>query len=285
MEILKPLTNRWSLRLVAAALLVLSVAAACASSGRSSPSSSPPLALAPDSSVWSIQAKVPGRASVVPSPGRPGQTALRLEVVPGDTNVAGSGAAERTDAMIGSSLTDAVEGRGQWWSWSTYFPNDYSPTPSTAWNIFLDFHNTGENGQANINFLADTHFDPPVLQMTVYGGSSPGSARQTTSSLGRVRRNQWYDFVLHVVWSSNPRVGLVELFLDGQRVVSPLHRATLYRDQGAYLKLANYREAGPRPSAILTAGVRRSRSFASAVQSFRPFAVWARRLTLSRARR
>jgi hypothetical protein len=289
MEILKPpLTVRRIriLRLLALALLGLSILATWVPLGYTSPSPSPALAIAPASDAWSIQAKASDRASVVPSPGRVGQTALQLQVLPGDTDVAGSGSrAERTDAMIGAALTDAVEGREQWWGWSTYFPSDYRPTPSTAWNIFLDFHNTGSDGQANINFLADTNFDPPKLEMTVYGGSSPQTAKQSALAIGRAHRNQWYDFMLHVVWSSNPHVGLVELFLSGRRIGRPLHRATLYDGQGAYLKLANYREAGPQPSAILTAAVRRSPNFASAVKGFRPFAGWARRLTLSRAQR
>lgn len=285
MEIFRPpLTNRRSLRLIAAALLGLSVAAAWASIGRTTPSSSPPLALPPSLDLWMVQAKEPGRVSVVPSPGRRDQKALRLQVLPGDTNVAGSGpGADRADAMIGSSLTDAVEGREQWWAWSTYFPNDYHPTPATAWNGFLDFHNTGDTGLANIGFQVNAHYAAPRLEMTVYGDTP--SRPPSTFTLGRVRRVQWYDFILHVVWSSNPRVGFVELYLDGRRIAGPQRRPTLYAGQSAYLKLANYREAGQEPSAILVAGVRRTKSYASAVRGFRPFAAWARRLTLNPARR
>jgi hypothetical protein len=270
------------LQLAAAGLvLATSLAGVWADFGRSTSASamreSGPLTLPPSLTLWMPQEKESGRVSVVKSPGRARQLALRLEVKPGDTDVAGSGSdAERADAMIGATLTDAVEGREQWWAWSTYFPSGYRPTPSTAWNLFLDFHNTGESGQANINFLADSHFDPPQLQMTVYGGASADSAPQSTFRLGPARRNQWYDFALHVVWSSNPRVGSVELFLNGRRIVKQVHRATLYAGQGAYLKLANYREAGPQPSAVLAAGVRRVESYAAAVRSFAPYSAWAR---------
>lgn len=281
---------RFSLRPVAAlgalAIMGFSLGAFFVTDGRTAPSSSsPPLSLAPGLPIWTVQAKDLSRASVVPSPGRAGQAAMRLEVMPGDTDVAGSGSnADRTDAMIPASVTDAAEGRDQWWSWSTYFPADYHPTPSTAWNIFLDFHNTGEDGQANINFLANAHVNPAMLEMTIYGGSSVANPPQTTLKLGRIHLNQWFDFTLHVIWSSNPRLGLVELYLDGKRIVRPLRRATLYAGQQAYLKVANYRQDGPQPSAILTAGVRRSSSFADAVRGFRPFALWARRLTLHPAR-
>ena len=273
---------RLRLQLGAAGLvLAASLAGVWADFGRSTNAAaareSRPLALPPNLNLWMPQEKESGRVSVVQSPGRAKQSAIRLEVMPGDTDVAGSGSgAERADAMIGSTLTDAVEGREQWWAWSTYFPSDYRPTPSTAWNLFLDFHNTGESGQANINFLADSHFDPPQLQMTVYGGPSPDRAPQSTFRLGRAHRNQWYDFALHVVWSSNPRVGSVELYLNGRRVVRQVHRATLYAGQGAYLKLANYREAGPQPSAILAAGVRRVESYDATVRSFAPYSAWAR---------
>jgi hypothetical protein len=250
-----------------------------ASSGENGVALSPPIALPASLSVWEPQAKEDSRVSVVPSPGRPGQSALRLLVLPGDTNVAGSGPdGDRTDAMVGATTTGGVEGREQWWSWSTYFPSDYNPTPSTAWNGFLDFHNTGSSTMANVAFEADSHFDPPRLEMSVYGGAAP--AKQRLFRIGRLRREQWYDFILHVVWSSNPRRGLVELFLSGRPIVGPVRTATLYSGEGVYLKLSNYRLAGPMPSAILHAGVRRSTSYADAVNGFASVAGWARRLEL-----
>jgi hypothetical protein len=265
---------------LAATVTATAVAAAAITAGGSPSgatlSQSVPLTLPSDSTTWSVQAKEPGRVTIVPSPGRPGESALRLNVKPGDTEVAGSGAdAERTDVMIPSTVTDAREGREQWWSWSTYFPADYQPTPSTAWNIFLDFHHTGESGQANINLLADTHFDPPVMELTAYGAHTD----QATFKLGPVLRGRWYDFSLHVVWSAKPRVGLLELYLNGRRVIRPQHRATLYAGEGAYLKLANYRQAGGGDSAILMARVRRTRSYAAAVEGFAPYSAWARRIS------
>ena len=196
--------------------------------------------------------------------------------------MAGSGAgAERTDAWLPTKLTDAYEGREQWWSWSTYFPADYQPAPSTAWNCFLDFHHTGDTGQANINLLVDTHFSPPVMELTAYGADTG----QATYKLGSVVRERWYDFSLHVVWSASPRVGLLELYLNGRRVIRPQHRATLYAGEGAYLKLANYRMVGGADSAILTANVRRTRSYAAAVRGFAPFSDWARKSTSRRGAR
>jgi hypothetical protein len=272
--------------LAVAATAAFITAAISVSLARTAPGSrlSPPLSIAAGSNAWSIQAPSDNLATVVPSPGRPGQNALRLQVLPGHAEAVGHSSADRTDAMIGAALTDAVEGREQWWAWSTYFPSDYNPTPSTAWNLFLDFHDTSPSGQANINFLVNAHFNPPVLQMTVYGGPSPDGAPQTTRRLAVLRLNSWYDFILHVVWSSNPHIGLVEVFLNGRELGRPLHAATLYSGQGAYLKIANYREAGPAASAILTAGVRRVRSLAAAADGFSPFDLWARRLTVGAGR-
>jgi hypothetical protein len=284
MEIPMQRSLRRTVALAAIALAGFGAAALWATTGRSAgASSSPPLALPASFDVWTVQAKDQSRGSIVPSPGRIGQSALRLQVLPGDTDVAGSGpGAERADAMVSASLTDAVEGRSQWWAWSTYFPADFNPTPQTAWNGFLDFHNTGDTGLANIGFQVDTHYADPRLEMTVYGGSQ--AAAPSTFVIGRIRRLQWYDFTLHVVWSSDPALGLIQLFLDGKSIAGPARRATLWPGQDAYLKLANYREAGPAPSAILTAGVLRTTSYAAALRSFAPYAKWAR-IALKQLRR
>lgn len=231
------------------------------------------LKLPADLARWIVQAKESSRVSVVPSPGRPRRLALRLQVDPGDTEVAGSGSdGERADVYVGTSVTDGYEGREQWWAWSTFFPSDYNPTPSAAWNLFLDFHNSGDKGQANIGFQVDTHFDPPKIQMTVYGGSL--DARERRFTIGKLEREVWYDFVLHVRWSPSRRHGFVELYVNGERVVRRRALATLYPEQNVYLKVANYRLASSQPSAIITEGVRRGESYADVVRGFPDASRW-----------
>jgi uncharacterized protein (TIGR03382 family) len=58
-----------------------------------------------------------------------------------------------------------------------------------------------------------------------------------------LQREKWNDFVLRVKWSSDPRVGFVELYHGGQRVLPQTKVATQYSGQRNYLKLGLYRDA------------------------------------------
>jgi hypothetical protein len=224
------------------------------------------------SQYWGgVQAKEPSRASIVTSPVRQGRYAVRLQVLPGDTNVASSGDnGERADLLITDEETGAFEGQEAWYAWSTYFPDDYHPAPNSAWNIFLDFHNDG-GGQANFNFEVNTKPTPPVLELRAYGGQQDQNEELTT--LAPLRLDHWYDFVLHVGWSASADRGFDELYLNGKRVIPRHARPTLYAGQNAYLKVANYRYESSLPSAIVEDGVRRVVSYRSAVAGF-PKGTW-----------
>ena len=58
-----------------------------------------------------------------------------------------------------------------------------------------------------------------------------------------LKRGAWNDFVLHVKWSSNPKVGFVELYKDGQLVVPKTMVATQFGSETNYLKLGLYRDS------------------------------------------
>ena len=178
-------------------------------------------------------------------PVRAGNYSSRQHVEPGDNNVADSRTGERCDIFKGG--INAEEGNEMWYAWSTYFPSDYNPTPSTGWNLFADWHNT-YSGQANQNFEYNTSPNPGVLEVRTYGGCQ--NCNERTWVLGPLVKNQWYDFVQHIKWSSDPSVGFLEMWMNGTSVVPYTQRATLYTGQGAYLKLANYRAAGGIASTI-----------------------------------
>lgn len=193
---------------------------------------------------------------------------MSLDVKPGDTNVAGSGSdGERADVFLPSQLTAATPGTTQWWAWSTLFPPEYRPTPDTAWNVFLDFHNTGSGGQANLQFQVETHPKPPLLELSVWGGD-PAAPEHHLYVLGPLVRNGWFDFVLRVTWSPSHTSGSIELYVNGKRTVFAPHLATLYTDEETYLKVANYRQAGPFESTILTSDVRRAMGYGDAIHAF-----------------
>jgi hypothetical protein len=187
------------------------------------------------------QAKVAGRATIV-NVARDGNTAVRLNTQPGDTNVSGSGSAVRNDLMLSQTATGCYEGVEQWWAHSVLFPDDYVVPPD--WGVAFDFHHTGSTGQANFHVDAASY----GLRLRGYGGPSVDGGRYEVM-LGPVVRNKWYDFVYNVRWSSGTD-GFLDAWVDGRHVLS--HRGpTLYAGMGCYLKLANYHTATDQASSII----------------------------------
>src|SRR5881227_2594610 len=97
------------------------------------------------------QARARDRISLIEVAGRPG---VRLRTLPGDREIAGSGAAERADLALSPEATGCVEGREQWWAHSLLFPSDYelpvvTAADSWAWGLVFPGHQPGPLGQAN----------------------------------------------------------------------------------------------------------------------------------------
>src|SRR5207237_688936 len=153
------------------------------------------------------QARARDRISLVEVAGRAG---VRLRTLPGDREIAGSGAAERADLALSPEATGCVEGREQWWAHSLLFPSDYELPVVTAadswpWGVVFDFHHTGSTGQAN--FQVDVADFPPRLRFAISAGpvvssGAPGSPTRRWE-IGPIVKNRWYDFVYHVKWSAH----------------------------------------------------------------------------------
>ncbi|HZF14568.1 MAG TPA: carbohydrate-binding protein [Steroidobacteraceae bacterium] len=196
--------------------------------------------LLPTDCGFGEQAKAIGRATITTT-ARDGLTAVRLRTQPGDSDVFGSGTAERDDLSMSQAATDCYEGKEQWWAHSVLFPDDYvvPPTGSTwNWGVILDFHHTGSTGQANFHVLSL----PTGLVFRGFGGATvangPGDPGYYEAPIGPVVKNVWYDFVYHVKWSSGAD-GYFDAWVNGVKKLS--HRGpTLYTGMGCYLKLANY---------------------------------------------
>jgi len=213
--------------------------------------------------LFSEQAKVAGRASIVTVAG---VNAVRLHTEPGDDNVAGSGSSERNDLTTSQATTDGYEGREHWWAHSILFPGDYvDPPASTAssWNfgVVADFHNTAPGaGQANFQVsampaTAIASDRPTGLSFKVAYGNQT-SPTEATYPIGPVKRNQWYNFVYHVKWSSGSD-GFFDAWVNGVQKMA-YRGPTLYPGQGVYLKLANYHTPFGQPSSVIHARVLRS---------------------------
>jgi len=213
--------------------------------------------------LFGEQAKVAGRASIVTVAG---VSAVRLHTEPGDNNVAGSGSNERNDLTLNQSTSDGFEGMEHWWAHSILFPDDYvDPPQSTAgsWNfgIVADFHNTTNGaGQANFQITAMpataiSPDRPTGLGFQINHGNQ-ASPTQVNYPIGPVIRNQWYNFVYHVKWSSGSD-GYFDAWVNGEQKMA-YRGPTLYPGQGVYLKLANYHTPFGQPSSVIHARVMRS---------------------------
>jgi len=187
-----------------------------------------------------LQAAASSRATIT-SPGRDGSTAAELTTQPGDSNLFGSGTAERADVDLGTSASYCNQGQDEWWAHSLMFPSSYIVPPSGAvwnWGVVFDFHHTGPTGQPNFQIASL----PTGLEFWVSGGptvvngpTDPGFHR---TAIGPVTKNVWYDFMYHVKWSSGSD-GFFQAWLNGQQLMN-YSGATLYVGQSCYLKLANY---------------------------------------------
>src|SRR6267154_2313512 len=187
-----------------------------------------------------LQAAASSRAAIT-NPGRDGSTAAELTTQPGDSNLFGSGTAERADVDLGTSASYCNQGQDEWWAHSLMFPSSYIVPPSGAvwnWGVVFDFHHTGPTGQPNFQIASL----PTGLEFWVSGGptvvNGPTDPGFYSVAIGPVTKNVWYDFMYHVKWSSASD-GFFQAWINGQQVMN-YSGATLYVGQSCYLKLANY---------------------------------------------
>jgi Polysaccharide lyase len=264
----------------APALLVSAIAAAtllggCSSHARALTPDRPPRALAKvlwrgdyqtgDFKQWHRLQAVPGGATIVTSPTHRWRYTAKYVVRSGDDPIGSNG--ERAEARASQAQTGASEGKERWYGWSTLFPANANLPPSAAsWNIFTQWHQTkSDRCPPNIAFQADTSHGPPAIKLRVLGGSTSGCV--PTSTLLRrpaqLRLDHWYDFVVHVKWSSDPSVGFIEGWIDRAKVIPRTRTATLYKGQGAYLKQGFYRASSDSTTTVYHVGTRAGRSFSA----------------------
>jgi hypothetical protein len=177
-----------------------------------------------DLSQWTkAQEVAPDRLQVVDSPVRQGKHALRVEVRQGDDPINASG--NRAELVWSPVET---EGNDRYYSWSTMWAPDF-PSEKT-WQAFTQWHQTGNTGT-------------PPLEMYVNGESMylAIGAEETVVWTHPLERGAWHDFILHVKWSSDPGVGFVELWYDGQEVLRKTTGATMFPGQDNIMKQGLYR--------------------------------------------
>ena len=204
----------------------------------------------PTDGGWGVQAKVPGRATLVP--GRYGN-AVRLHTEPGDTNIAGSGLSERCD-LDGSGVISFREGDEMRMEHSIMFPIDF--VPGNGWYVAAAFHNSSNDGVGQANFHVDAcRWDRGVLGLRGYGEGSNWDYPDYEAKLGHIVRGLWYDFRYYARWT-HKQGGFFNAWVkvendDFSRQVLAHKGPTLYKDQGVYWKLSCYHEAFGKPTSVV----------------------------------
>ena len=188
-----------------------------------------------DLSQWDSQQVVsPDRVQVVDSPVRQGNYSLRVAVQQGDDPINASG--NRNELVL---YDDPADGTEVFYRWSTFFPSTY---PSTGgWQIFSQFHHTGCCGSPPVEF----YIRDEVIHLRVGGDQGRIVWRAP------LERAVWKDFILQIRWSSDPRVGRVALWYQGEQVLAPTDVATRYPGDGSYFKLGLYRDASIQPTGVV----------------------------------
>ncbi|NTX35535.1 heparin lyase I family protein [Myxococcus sp. CA051A] len=166
------------------------------------------------------------RLAMVSSPKRQGGYALKATVKRGDDPINSSG--NRNELV---RMTREPSGSEYYYRWSTMFDSTF-PNVNT-WQLFTQWHQE-----------SDTVGGSPPVEFYVYGnevrlniGGNPG----TIVWRAPLTRGKWMDFIFHVRWSADSKVGFVELYLDGKLVMPKRYIATQYSGQVNYLKIGLYR--------------------------------------------
>ncbi|HEY0093708.1 MAG TPA: polysaccharide lyase, partial [Archangium sp.] len=149
------------------------------------------------------------RLQVVSSPVREGRYALKTTVRQGDNPIKASGNRNELVRLIRDPANSEF-----FYKWSTLFPQSFPR--SSKWQIFTQWHHDGNGGSPPLEF----YVVDDQLRLRV-GGSSGKIVWKAP-----LQREQWNDFVLHVKWSPDPKVGFVELYHNGKAVLPLMKVAT-----------------------------------------------------------
>lgn len=157
-------------------------------------------------------------------------------------------------------MTGERAGKTSWWKWSTRFPRTFRPSRND-WNVFTQWHNSGNTCQPSVSFVVNAHERPYRLKLKVNSGYLNQhrcvASTSRTYSLGRLRRGRWLTFVLHVRWSPHRKHGFVQVWRDGKQVVRKKHVPTLYFGQFVYVKQGYYRYPEDWTTSVYHDGLRR----------------------------
>jgi len=216
-----------------------------------------------------VQAFKPERIAVVTDHLRQGKYAARFVIEAADESVFASplhpGNSQRSQLSNENPKVRYDEGDEHWWAFSWMNDKAFQLSPN-GWNIIgLAFHNTGSTGQGNVDFRV-TGAD---LTMVVHYGADPLKPTTKPFKAHAFDKGVWHDYILHILWSTDPKKGLIEAWCDGKRFAPLTHTPTLYAGQGTYVKAGLYRHVDHTTRQVAYGdGFRRGDSYGAVVKDF-----------------
>jgi hypothetical protein len=139
--------------------------------------------------------------------------------------------------LPGSANLNFGEGDDLYFGYSLYVDASFNAGPSD-WCVALQWKNDGTGSPPLEGEVRNDGFH------FTGGYGHPNGTNPTHDQLipGGLVRSRWVDFVVHVVFSSDPATGWYEVWVDDTRVLAPFHPpgGTLYPNLGSYHKHGLY---------------------------------------------
>ena len=185
-----------------------------------------------DLSQWNSIEALANRLTVVTSPAHTTSHTMRVELHSGD--IVFNGCRAEVDGPFESA------GAERYYAWSTLFPTDYPTAASSDWQVFTQWHHTGNFGGS-----PPLEFDLGSNQIMLLADGA------TTLWSAPLVLGVWHDFIFHVKFSPDAAVGFVEVWLDGKQALAKTYRRTMYAGAQVYLKQGLYRKASITQTAVI----------------------------------
>ena len=206
-----------------------------------------PLTLENPDSPWYLHGNSP-EVVTAPDPVRHGRFAMKSVL---DREKSSNSFRTEVISRIDDKRNHPKLGQDYWYGFSIYFPNDWDE--DSIWEIVAQWHGVPDKhlGEVSRNPVMAFYSDGSKLKITNIWDAAPNTqAAQkqrrerydggVTLWEGPLRKGQWTDWVVHVIWSYESN-GFVEIWENGIRVANRKGPNTFNDQKAPYFKMGIYK--------------------------------------------